>query len=174
VSVLFCNDIDYVSKFTQDKTQAMFKILQNTKTSKAHKRKYINKIVADIFDYTLMSQIALGKYWRSISNDKRVKFISAFKSRLKNSYTDKLLLFDNQTLDVQKAKLVKKNRIENIVYLRGKQKTYEIKYKFYKTKDSLWKIYDVSISGISVIMSYKIQFGDFLRNKTIDELIATL
>ena len=40
--------------------------------------------------------------------------------------------------------------------------------------DSSWKVYDVSVAGISLVTNYRDQFAQEVRNGGIDGLIATI
>ena len=40
--------------------------------------------------------------------------------------------------------------------------------------DSGWKVYDVSVAGISLVTNYRDQFAQEVRNGGIDGLIATI
>jgi phospholipid transport system substrate-binding protein len=46
-------------------------------------------------------------------------------------------------------------------------------YKFYRTANG-WKIYDLEIQGISLIVSYRNQFDEILSTGTINDLIEQL
>ena len=40
--------------------------------------------------------------------------------------------------------------------------------------DQGWKIYDVEIEGVSVLLTYRSQFNDILKNGTIEDLLSRL
>jgi phospholipid transport system substrate-binding protein len=46
-------------------------------------------------------------------------------------------------------------------------------YKLYKSKQG-WRIYDIEIQGVSLISTYRSQFDEILRKKTVDDLFAKL
>jgi phospholipid transport system substrate-binding protein len=46
-------------------------------------------------------------------------------------------------------------------------------YKMYRTAEG-WKVYDVEISGVSVIQTYRSQFDGVLSDGTIDDLLEKL
>jgi len=46
-------------------------------------------------------------------------------------------------------------------------------YKLYKSKHN-WKIYDIEIEGVSIIITYRSQFSQVLRKGTIDDLLKKL
>jgi len=40
--------------------------------------------------------------------------------------------------------------------------------------DAGWQIYDIQIDGISLIISYRNQYGEFIANNGLDALIDSL
>ncbi|MGA1696316.1 MAG: ABC transporter substrate-binding protein, partial [Arenicellales bacterium] len=40
--------------------------------------------------------------------------------------------------------------------------------------DGRWQIYDVQFDGISLIISYRNQYGEFIANNGLDALISSL
>ena len=128
-----------------------------------------------LFDYRVMSQISLGKNWKNISQDERKSFVLAFEKKLKNSFIEKLDLYNDQDMIINDINQIKKNRIELLTQLVGPEENYPIIYKFYKQKKTdNWLIYDINIIGVSIIHTYRKQFIAFLREKPIEELISNL
>lgn len=50
----------------------------------------------------------------------------------------------------------------------------EMLYKFYRSKNGTWLIYDVNIAGVSIVQTYRAQFIEILKRKTVYELIDQL
>ena len=51
--------------------------------------------------------------------------------------------------------------------------TIPISYSMYRSGDG-WKVYDVAISGVSLVTNYRSSFGNIIRDKGIDSLIRQL
>jgi phospholipid transport system substrate-binding protein len=49
----------------------------------------------------------------------------------------------------------------------------DILYKI-RRLDNGWKIYDVEIQGVSVLLTYRSQFDDILSRGTVEDLLARL
>ncbi len=149
-------------------------ILQNKSLSKEQKGKEIIKVMDTSFDYQIMSMLALGPNWKTISNEEKVNFSKAFEVRLKESYIDKLELYNNQKIKIDEIEEIK-SRIVLKTLLIGEKENFPIDYKFYKnTKDNQWFIYDVNILGVSIIQTYRTQFEQYLKDKPIKSLIEYL
>jgi phospholipid transport system substrate-binding protein len=46
-------------------------------------------------------------------------------------------------------------------------------YKLHKTSER-WKIYDVEIQGVSILLTYRSQFDDILRRGSVEDLLFQL
>jgi phospholipid transport system substrate-binding protein len=46
-------------------------------------------------------------------------------------------------------------------------------YKLRKV-DKCWKIYDVEIQGVSILLTYRSQFDDILSSGTVNDLLSRL
>jgi phospholipid transport system substrate-binding protein len=150
-------------------------ILQNDALSPKQKEQQSVLFIDDIFDYTTMSQISLGRMWTTLKPNEKTQFTKAFEEKLKHSYLDKLRLYNNQKVIIGNPKKVKSNRIAFDVEVIGVDDTYKVEYLFYQNKkDNQWYIYDVILVGVSIIQTYRNQFAEFLKTKSIVELTKSL
>jgi len=158
-----------------NKIDKVLLILKDSKLEKMQKGEEIISIMEPAFDYTLMSRLSLGKTWKNISKSQRAEFTELFTQKLKNSYIEKLDLYTDELVEILGVDKVKKNRIVLRTQLVGKEKKYDIGYKFYKKKnEDTWLIYDVDLLGVSLIQTYRKQFSGFLKEKTFNELLIHL
>jgi phospholipid transport system substrate-binding protein len=150
-------------------------VLQNKSLTLEDKKAQILPEVDGLFNYTTMSKISLGKTWKTLSATQKEEFRNKFENKLKNSYFEKLELYTDQKVNVTKVEKVKATRIKLFAEIVGADETYELIYKFYKVKNSEdWLIYDVEITGVSIIQTYRKQFSEFLKTKSFSELVASL
>ncbi len=157
------------------KIAAITQVLQNKSFSLTQKKDKILPIVDTIFDYKTMSKIALGKAWKKLSRSQQDTFKARFEEKLKNSYFEKLELYTDENIVIKSLDKVKSTRIKLYAEIVGADKNYELVYKFYKVKHSSdWLIYDVEITGVSIIQTYRKQFSEFLKTKSFSELLNSL
>ncbi len=157
------------------KIHAISDMLKEKKTPLIAKRDKIFAIVDEVFDYKTMAKISLGRRWKQLTPKQREAFVKKFEHKLKYSYFDKLKFYSDQKVLLKGLKKVKKSRIKLYSQIIGKDDVYDLVYKFYRDKKSNeWKIYDVDMAKVSLIQTYRKQFADFLKHKTIDELIQTI
>lgn len=150
-------------------------ILQNKALSLEDQKSQVLPQVDGLFDYTTMSKISLGKQWKTLSETEKQTFMSRFETKLQDSFFEKLDLYTDQQVRVSKMEKVKPTRIKLYAEIVGDDERYELIYKFYKVKNSEdWLIYDVEITGVSIIQTYRKQFAEFLKTKSFAELVASL
>jgi len=155
------------------KWNAVIKVLQTENVDQKVKEKLIDKIIDPIFDFTLMGKLALGRtHWPKLTHPQREKFTQLFAKRLKDSYREKISLYTDEKALLNPA-IRKKKVIFIPMQLISKDKKIDMLYKLRKV-DKRWKIYDVEIQGVSIILTYRSQFNEILRNGTIKDVLAQL
>ena len=161
------------SELLYSKWNAIIPILQNKDIDQKAKEEKIHEIVSPYFDFPLMSKLALGKkHWSKFTPSQRERFICLFTDRLKTSYGNKVSLYEDEKVFI-KPRIRKKNSVYIPTELVSKDKKLDVLYKFRKVEKS-WKIYDVEIEGVSVLLTYRSQFDDILSQSTIEELLSRL
>jgi phospholipid transport system substrate-binding protein len=161
------------NELIRTKWSAVISVLQNKDLDQEAQVKKINKIVNPIFDFPLMAKLALGReHWPKLTKAQREKFTQLFVERLRTSYREKIALYTNEEVLFKPAK-----KRKSIIYipmeLTTKDKKIAILHKLRKV-DKRWKIYDVEIQGISILLTYRSQFDDILSKGTVEDLLSRL
>ncbi|MBN2271064.1 MAG: ABC transporter substrate-binding protein [Sedimentisphaerales bacterium] len=153
---------------------AVTKVLQTKTIAQETKERIIDKIVTPIFDFQGMAQLVLGskKHWPQLTKPQREKFTTLFTKRLKTSYREKISLYTDETASLKPAQ--RTNTTVHIpMELVSKDKKMLILYKLRKV-DKSWKIYDVEIEGVGILLTYRSQFDDILQNGTVENFLKGL
>ena len=170
------NDPNYPSDpnvLLKTKWDAVVSVLQNKNLDQQAKENNIEKIITPVFDFPLMAKLTLGrKHWPKLTPTQREKFTSLFVEKLKDSYREKISLYMDEKINF-KPPLRHKKTIRIPVELISQEKTVAMLYKFRKV-DEQWKIYDVEIEGVSILLTYRSQFDDILRTGSVEDLLARL
>lgn len=135
----------------------------------------VDKKVLPHFNFQHMTALAVGKDWRKASQPQQQLLTQEFKTLLVRTYSNALTGYKNQKVVYKPFKM---NAGETDVLVRTEvlqpgSKPVQLDYSLEKI-EAAWKVYDVTIAGISLVTNYRDQFGQEVRNGGIDGLIATL
>ena len=159
--------------FLKEKIDKVLVVLRKKELDKKRRNAAVLEVVDPVFDFPLMSKLSLGKkYWPELSPEKQVEFSELFVQRMKESYLEKLDLYEGEDMIYDPPK-EEGTKVHIRTYLASKDNRMEILYKLYETPKG-WKIYDFEIEGVSVIQTYRSQFDGVLKDGTIDDLLAKL
>ena len=161
------------NELIRSKWRAVISTLRNKETDQKEKETRISKIVSPIFDFPLMAKLTLGKrHWPKLTGPQQEKFTRLFTERLKTSYREKIALYTDEEVEFKPA-VRKKNIIHIPMDIISKDKKVTILHKLRKA-DKRWKVYDVEIQGVSILLTYRSQFDDILNKGTVEDLLSRL
>lgn len=170
--------------------QATTKMLRSINENRAEINKspgklksLVEEIILPHLDFIAASKMVMGKYWRRAEKAQKIKFIRQFRLLLLRFYSSALAEYLNG-----KDKALNENLIHYFpINLKEGETTLTVRaeiqpdsgqpipmrYRMHLTKKG-WKIYDVSVEGISMITTYKNNFASQFKTEGIDALIASL
>lgn len=161
---------------TTDKIKSILKADQEKiKTDSNYLLAVVDNIVAPHFDFDRMSSWALGKYWRKAKPDEKTRFSREFRTLLVRTYAKALNDNYDKTIDMLPMRK-KKGGKEAIVRTEVQQSAgfpIPINYKMH-IKDGAWKVYDVSVDGVSLVANYRSSFAKEIRKDGLPKLIDRL
>ncbi len=128
-------------------------------------RAFVDKDIFPHVDMVRMSALVLGKHWRKASRPQKSRFITAFKNLLVNTYSSTFTKqFNDWTVEYFPLTLksnAKKTVVKTEVHQLGKSSA-KIDYSMvYRNKQ--WKIYDIKVEGISLVISNRSTFGQLIK-----------
>jgi len=129
------------------------------------------------FDFQRMSQWVLGRFWKEATPEQRERFTGEFRDLLVGTYSQALLNYNDQKivyLPVQRKPDDTEVTVKTEVQQTGGQPNIPIFYSFYKNKDGDWKVYDITIEGVSLVTNYRSVYATKIREKGMDALIAEI
>ena len=160
-------------------TQEVLTILKQDKELQSGNQAKLHQLVeAKIlpnFDFNRMTQLAVGKHWPRASAEQKQALVTEFRNLLVRTYSNSLTAFTNQAVEF-KSLAMKPTDTDVTVHSEIQQpggQPIPIDYNMYKTSFG-WKVYDVTIDGVSLVTNYRASFSNTIRQEGIDGLIKTL
>jgi phospholipid transport system substrate-binding protein len=134
-----------------------------------------NKIIPH-FNFTRMTRLAMGKNWRNADTEQQDVIIGEFRDLLVRTYSNTLSKYQDEKIIVSPLNALGDNTEATVktevVQGRGKRPV-PIDYNMEKTADG-WKVYDVIVAGVSLVMNYRGSFNSQVSKDGVDGLIKTL
>ncbi|MBA4143645.1 MAG: ABC transporter substrate-binding protein [Nitrosospira sp.] len=128
------------------------------------------------FNFTRMTRLAMGKNWSSAAPEQQKELVNEFRTLLVRTYSNALTDYSEYIIKVEPLK-VKPEDTDTTVKTRVMQdhgqQPVPIDYSMEKT-GSGWKVYDVTVAGVSLVTNYRTTFNNQIRNGGVENLIKTL
>lgn len=131
--------------------------------------------VLPYFNFTHMTQLALARDWRQAAPAQQKTLTDEFRLLLVRTYSKALTEYKNQSVDYRPLKM-RPSDTDVKVRTEVKQpggKPIQLDY-YLEKQDKGWKVYDIEVGGISLILNYRDTFAAEIGKGGIDGLIKSL
>ena len=134
----------------------------------------VDAIVLPYFDFERMSQWVLGPNWRTATPEQRSAFVEQFRNLLVRTYSRALKDYADEKITY--LPFVNEGNSDLVTVrteIEHAGSAIPIAYSMYRSALG-WKVYDVSVSGVSLVTNYRSTFGNIIRKEGMDSLIRQL
>ncbi len=127
------------------------------------------------FDFARMAALAAGLSWRKATPEQKTELTDQFRTLLVRTYASALGKFKGQTLefDPQRKSEDQRKAIVRSRLLQPGAEAITVDYKMVAASSG-WKVYDVSVDGVSLVTTYRDAFAEEARANGVDGLIRML
>lgn len=135
----------------------------------------VDRILVPLVDVDYMSQLVLGRYWRTATPEQRQHFEQAFKTMLVRTYGNALLEFDDEQVKYMPVRAADDATDitfrATIITKSGEDVPVSLDMHLV---DDQWKVYDGRVGQLSFVTNYRSQFANFIRSHSLDQLIEAM
>lgn len=127
------------------------------------------------FDFGRMTALAMGANWRRATPEQQKLLVEQFRTLLVRTYSTALTAYRDQVIEFRPLRAQPGDTevtVRSEVRQSGTQPV-TIDYSMAKSNDA-WKVYDVSVGGVSLVTTYRETFAAEVRNAGVDGLIKSL
>jgi phospholipid transport system substrate-binding protein len=161
----------------RDGIERIFKVLVDPDLrgdEKALQRKTtVTRIAGEIFDFGEMSKRTLGRHWDQRTPAERQDFARLFTELIQRSYFSKIdehgsekTVFRGETMDGDHVTV-------RTILLLARGSRMPLDYSMHSASGR-WRVYDLSIDGISLVANYRSQFNRIIRTSSYADLVTRL
>jgi phospholipid transport system substrate-binding protein len=166
---------ELVRKVTADVLEA----IQNDKQLQAGDRKkalaLAEEKILPLVDFREATRLAVGRAWNTATPAQQDELTKHFRTLLVRIYSNAVGVYRGQTMRVQPVKMAPgatQVSVRNQYLSPGRPPT-TVEYAMHKTPTG-WKIYDITVEGVSLVLTYRGEFEQVVREGGVDGLIRRL
>ncbi len=135
----------------------------------------VEEVLVPHVDLEVVSRWVLGKYWRTATPGQRTRFAREFKGMLIRFYSSALLEYADFRFRFHAPRMKKDARrvVVRSEVMRSGGPPHSVNYSLIR-RDDEWKVYDVTIDGVSVVTTYRSSFAEEIRRGGLDSLLKKM
>ncbi len=142
-------------------------------SAKEIKKEQLRLIYERMFEDVELSKRTLARHWNGMNVVQRKEFVLLFRQVLEKAYIEKILAYTDEKIVFEREIMVSGTQAEVQTKVVTSSKEIPITYRVF-LKGSDWKVYDVVIENVSLILNYRTQFNDILAKNTVEQLLENL
>lgn len=138
--------------------------------------KVVDTEIVPHFDVRQISQLVLGKNWKTANEEQRTRFGNAFKDMLIRSYANAMLEYHDSVKPEWKPLRMAPDAKDAVVksnLLRPNKPPVAIDFRMRLTEGG-WKIYDIAVEDISLITNFRGQISGEIKRSSLDDVIKRM
>lgn len=166
---------EQVRKVSSEVT-AILKSDPNILGNPAKLRELIETKLLPNFNFTRMTQLAMGRNWARATPEQQAALTREFQTLLVRTYSGALANFRNNTIEIRPLRIQPTDTdvIVRTQVMQSNGQGIPIDYAMEKLPDGRWQAYDVTVGGVSLVTNYREEFNAVVRDQGVDALIRQL
>ena len=134
----------------------------------------VGRLVVPRFDFLRITQFAMGRNWAKATPQEQKEIVEQFSRLLTRTYSNAIASLKELDVEVKSAKANSNaNDVTVKTQMIGRPQPVAIDYSLINSAGG-WKVYDVTVEGISLIAAYRDEFGSLVSSSGVSGLIDVL
>jgi phospholipid transport system substrate-binding protein len=127
-------------------------------------------------DFEEATRLAVGRGWAQASPEQKKQLTTEFRRMLVRVYSTAIQPYEGQAITVSPVRMKPGDTevtVHNTFRRASGGKPIGFDYAMRKTEQG-WKIYDIVVEGISLVLTYRSEFDNVIKQQGVDGLIKAL
>lgn len=137
------------------------------------RRKKIEDIAYEAFDWPEISRRALGIHWRGRSDAEQKEFTALFTDLVRNTYLTKIDRYSGEQVRYKGEEVEGNFARVSVEIVTATGTEIPVVYSLMSRRDA-WLIYDVAVEGVRLVNNYRAQFSSMLDRMPFARFMAQL
>jgi len=166
---------DLVKKITQDVLDTIKSDKQLAAGDRQKAIKLAEEKILPHVDFEEATRLAVARGWKEATPEQRKKLVAEFRNMLVRTYSNAISAYEGQTMKVMPVRMKPGDTDATVhnQFIRPGAKPVLVDYAMRKTEKG-WKIYDIVVEGVSLVLTYRSEFDAVVKQDGIDGLIKRL
>ncbi len=138
---------------------------------------FVDEVIWPHLAIDKISKLILGTHFKAASMEQRQAFTNEFMALMVRTYATAMFEYTGREEIIfepyQYEPDARTSIVQTLIILPG-QNPVPVDYAFLRYADGRWKIYDVKIDGISLVLSYRRSYDQIIQRQGLDSLIESL
>ena len=149
--------------FVENLGKQVIEKVSNVNLSESERMVNFRNLYLDSFDNYYISRFVLGQYWKRLDSNMRKQFVKSFNDYIVTTYAPK---FKGWEGTFQATDSLLENNYYNVKMnvLNKDGPTLQFMWKIYLDKNKNFKILDVNIDGVSMLVTQRAEFMSVIKN----------
>ncbi len=162
------------AKFVDSLGQRAFQMLNQQGMPLEQKEAQVRALLAENFDLKLIGRYVVGQSWRTMGEEQQETYLTLFEEYVLRTYSKRLGGYSGQQFQIAGVKSASpEDHVVNTTITRPGAPPVEASWRV-QAKSSPYKIVDVMVAGVSMVVTQRSEFGAVIQRQGVDGLIETL
>ena len=166
-----------VQKVTEEVLASIKSDKQLAAGDKQKALKLAEEKVLPYIDFEESTRLAVGRSWSQATPEQRKKLVNEFRNMLVRTYSNAIESYQGQTMKVMPSRGGKGDAKDEATvraqFVRAGGQPLPIEFQM-RNNGKSWKVYDISVEGISLVLTYRSEFDAVVKQEGVDGLIKRL
>ncbi len=167
-------DLEGAKAFISDLADRAMKIWRDPTLTQLEREKGFRDLLYEGFDVNFLARISLGRFVRQMTREQFNEYMRLFPDYIVNKFANRIGEYTNQTIKIGEAVPAGRRDVYvRTTLLRPGAEPLAADWRVRKKKDG-FRIVDVKVEGISMVISQRDEFASLIEKSGIDGLLAEL
>ena len=155
--------IEQSKYFVENLGKQVVEKVSNINLSESERIVNFRNLYLDAFDNYYISRFVLGQYWKKLDSNMRKQFVESFNNYIVTTYAPKFKGWEG-TFKATDSLLENNYYNVKMNVLNKDGPTLQFMWKIYLDKNKNFKILDVNIDGVSMLVTQRAEFMSVIKN----------
>ena len=149
--------------FVENLGKQVIEKVSNVNLTESERIVNFRNLYLDSFDNYYISRFVLGRYWKRLDSNMRKQFVESFNDYIVFTYAPKFKGWEG-TFEATDSLLENNYYNVKMNVLNKDGPTLQFMWKIYLDKNKNFKILDVNIDGVSMLVTQRAEFMSVIKN----------